>query len=99
MSAELRKTQFVSPSVIRLSVSQLSLNLMHEFLSNFSCGLTGFPWAIRLDNFLIFENFFDFLRILFVFINMGPYVSENFKTLLLLQIAAKSCQTFPEFSS
>ncbi len=29
---------------------------------------------------------------------MGPYESENFKTLLLLQIAAESCQTFPEFS-
>ncbi len=30
---------------------------------------------------------------------MGPYGSENFKTLLLLQIAAESFQTFPEFSS
>ncbi len=30
------------------SVSQLSLNLMHSFISNFSC---GFPWAIRLDLF------------------------------------------------
>ncbi len=30
-------------SVVRPSVSQLSLNLSHGFLSNFSCGL---PWAI-----------------------------------------------------
>ncbi len=30
---------------------------------------------------------------------MGPYGSENFKTLLLLQIAAKRFQTCPEFSS
>ncbi len=30
---------------------------------------------------------------------MGPYGSENFKTLLLLQIAAESFQTLPEFSS
>ncbi len=30
---------------------------------------------------------------------MGPYGGENFKTLLLLQIAAESFQTFPEFSS
>ncbi len=30
---------------------------------------------------------------------MGPYESENFKTLLLLQITAKSFQTCPEFSS
>ncbi len=37
----------VRPSV-RLSVSQLSLNLMHGFLSNFSF---GFPWAIRSDVF------------------------------------------------
>ncbi len=32
------------PSGRPSSVSQLSLNLMHGFLSNFSC---GFPWAIR----------------------------------------------------
>ncbi len=51
--------------------------------------------------FFIFEKkiFFDFLRIFFVFVNMGPYGSKNFKTLLLLQIAAESFQTFPEFSS
>ncbi len=30
---------------------------------------------------------------------MGPNGSENFKTLLLLQIAAKSFETCPEFSS
>ncbi len=39
----------VRPSV-RPSVSQLSLNLMHGFLSNFGC---WFPWAIRSDVFLI----------------------------------------------
>ena len=43
--------------------------------------------------------FFIFIRIFVVFINMGPYGSENFKPLLLLQIAAESFQTFPEFSS
>ncbi len=88
----------VRPLSVRPSVSQLSLNLMNEFLSNFSC---GFPWAIRSDFFWIFEKkfFVDFLRIFFVFVNMGPYGSKNFKTLLLLQIAALSFQTFPEFSS
>ena len=30
---------------------------------------------------------------------MGPYGSQDFKTLLLLQIAAESFQTFSEFSS
>ncbi len=71
---------------------------MHGFLSNFSC---GFPWAICPDVYFIFEKktFSDFLRIFFVFVNMGPYGSENFKMLLLLQIADKSFQTFPEFSS
>ncbi len=85
-------------SVVRPSVSQLSLNLMHGFLSNFS---SGFPWAICPDVFIIFEKktFSDFLRIFFVFVNMGPYGSQNFKTLLLLQIAAESFHTLPEFSS
>ncbi len=46
--------------------------------------------------FFIFEKQNDFLRIFFV--NMGPHGSENFKTPLLLQIAAESFQTFPEFS-
>ncbi len=87
------------------SVAQLSLNLMHRFLSNFgSC----FPWK----NFQKFKKhpsvwpfffkkknfFFVFLRIFFGFGNTGPYGGENFKT-LLLQITAESFQTFPEFSS
>ena len=50
--------------------------------------------------FFIFWNiFFYFSRIFFMFANMVPYGSENFNTLLLLQIAAESFQTFPEFSS
>ncbi len=36
---------------------------------------------------------------LFVFVNMGPYGNKNLKTLLLLQITAKSFETCPEFSS
>ena len=39
-----------------------------------------------------------FKRFLLVLINMGPNRSENFKTLLLLQVAAKSFETCPEFS-
>ena len=35
--------------------------------------------------------------IVFVFVNMGPNATENFKT-LLIQITAKSFQTCPEFS-
>ena len=44
------------------------------------------------------KKLFDFFKIFF-FVNMGRYGSENFKTLLLLQIAAESFQTTPEFSS
>ncbi len=50
-------------------------------------------------NFWKKRCFFDFLRIFFVFVNMGPYGSKNLKTLLFLQIVAESFQTFPEFSS
>ncbi len=39
------------------------------------------------------------LKNLFVFLNMETNGSENFKMLLLLQIATKSFQTCPEFSS
>ena len=38
------------------------------------------------------------IGIFFVFANMGPYGSNNFKTLLLLQITAESFETFPKFS-
>ncbi len=37
------------------------------------------------------------LGFLFVFVNMGPYGTKNFTTLLLLQIAAESFQAFPYF--
>ena len=58
-------------SVRRPSMLQLSLNLMHGFLSNFGCCI---HWAIRSDVFWIFfkKNLGDFLTIFFVFVNMGP---------------------------
>ncbi len=40
---------------------------------------------------------FFFLRIFFVFVKMGPYGSENFKMLLLLQMAPESFQLFLNF--
>ncbi len=49
-------------------------------------------------DFWNFENW-NFNIFVFVFVNMGPNGSENFKTLLLLQIAPQSFQTCPEFSS
>ncbi len=39
------------------------------------------------------------LGIFFVFVNMGPYGSQNFKTLLLTQISFESFQIFSEISS
>ena len=59
------------------------------------------PLGHMLKQLFSFSKFFFlfFLRIFFVFVNMRPCGSKNFKTLLLLQIVAKSFQTFPEFSS
>ncbi len=54
-------------------------------------GIAICPPSVRLCRNLISE--------LDIFVNMGPYGSENFKTLLLLQIAAKCFETCPEFSS
>ncbi len=65
--------------------------------------VVAFLWTIRWGNcfyFCLFIYLFIYLfilRILFVFFNMGPYGSKNFKTLLLLQIAAGSFQTSPDF--
>ncbi len=49
--------------------------------------------------FFIILFFFYFLRIFFVFVNMGTYGSQNFKTLLLPQITFESFQTLSEISS
>ncbi len=54
--------------------------------------LTNYVW-----NFLNVENW-NFNKLCSLS-NMGPKRSENVKTLPLLQIAALSFQTCPEFSS
>ncbi len=87
------------PSSVVRPWSQLYLFLMCGFLSNLGC---CFPWAIPPDVFGIFEkkifSCLDCLGIFFVFGKMEPYASKNFKT-LLLQIAAETFQTSPEYSS
>ena len=101
MSAERMKSKFVRrlssvvcrPSSVRPSMSQLSLNLLQWFLSNFGC---CFSWAIRSEVYWMFEK--NCFTIFFVYVNMGPNGRDNFKTLLLLQIAAKSFETCSEFS-
>ncbi len=85
-------------SVVRLW-HRLSLKLLHGLLSNFSC---GFPWDIIMSRLFCHfwkKFFFEFLGIFFVFVNMGPYGSQNFKTLLLPQITLESFQTVSESSS
>ncbi len=57
------------------------------------------PYAQMFFFFIFEKKKKKFLRIFFVFVNMGPYGSKNLKTMLLLQIAADSFQTFPEFFS
>ncbi len=101
MSAELMKSKFVRrpssviPSPVVRLWHRLSLKLLDGLLSNFCC---GFPWAICPDVFLIFEKK-KFFRNFSVFVNMGPYGSQKFKTLLLPQISFESFQTFSEISS
>ncbi len=47
---------------------------------------------------LEFSKFWNYNDFFFVFVNMGPNGSDDFKTLFLLQITVESFQTFPEFS-
>ncbi len=54
--------------------------------------------TVSIFVFYFKKNKIIFLQIVFVFVNMRPYGSKNFKT-LLLQIAAESVQSFPEFIS
>ncbi len=73
--------------------------LLNCYMCCFHCGFVWFPWAIPPDIFWVFgkKMFCFFLRIFFVFLNMGPYGRGNFKTLLLLQIAAERFQIFLNF--
>ncbi len=48
--------------------------------------------------FIFRKKKFNFLQIFFVFVNMGPYGSENFKTLLLLKSLLNPFIFFSEFS-
>ncbi len=55
------------------------------------------PLGHMLKPFLILEKKLWIFYEIFLFINMGPYGSQNFK-ILLLQITAESLRTFPKFS-
>ncbi len=93
-----RLSSVLPPSVVRPSVSQYIISELNDFFQILVVASSGL-YARMFFEFLKTIFFLIFLRIFFVFVNMGPYGSENFKRLLLLQIAAESSQTFPEFSS
>ena len=80
----------------RYSSLKLLLNLYNSnlFWNFFSVVHTkGMFWIFEIFSIRFFTIFF------FIFVNMGPYGSHNFKTLLLPQITFESFQTFSEFSS
>ncbi len=101
MSAELMKSKFVRrlSSVVHLSVCGIDYlwSYCMDFFQILVVASPG-PYAQTFSSFLK-KTFSDFLRIFFVFVNMGPYGSKTFKTLLLPQKAFESFQTFLEFSS
>ncbi len=86
---------------ISLRSCKVCLFLWHFCILAFLALLDYVSKAHKIEIFLTFWKtffFFFFLRT-FVFVNMGPYSSENFKTLLLLKIAAECSQSFFEFST
>ncbi len=97
MSADLMKSKFVRRPSVR-GIDYL-WTLCMDF---FQILVVASPGLYAQTFFFIFQKKkknWNFLRIFFILVNVGPYGSENFKTLLLLQIAAESFQTFPDFSS
>ncbi len=82
MSAKLMKSKFVRRPSVR-GIDYLWSYCMDCFQISFVA--SPGPYA---------QKIFDFLGIFFVFVNMGPYGSQNFKTLLLPQISFESFQTF-----
>ncbi len=85
-------------NVICDNTCTLNLALMPIFISPFLKFLLSGPHKSTVLDFLKF-GVFDFSGILFVFVNMRPYGSQNFKTLLIPQISFESFQTFSEISS
>ncbi len=77
----------VRPSVRRPSVTSITTEVTAWIAFKFQLWLP-------LVHMSSFHFFFLFFRIFFfVFVNMGPYGSQNFKTLILPQISFESFQT------
>ncbi len=98
MSAELMKSKFVRRPSVHSSVASIISEATAWIAFKFQLWL---PLGHMPRHFFHFwkKKFLDFLGILFVFVNMGPYGRQNFKTLLLPQISFESFQTFSEISS
>ena len=99
---EIRRSSIVRPSSVvrpsvRPSVCGIDYDLWSYCMHFFQNLAVASPGSYAQTFFSFLRNFF--LRIFFVFVNMEPYSSENFKTLLLLQMTVESFETCPEFSS
>ncbi len=93
MSAEIMNSKFVRhrPSSARVAIISQPTRISFKFWFLPPLGHT-------LRQFIFFRKkklVGDFVRIFLVFVNMGPYGSKNFKTLLLVQITAKKFSNFP----
>ncbi len=89
----------VRPSVHRQSVASIIVWIYFEFSASYCMDLFRIlvvaslrPYPRTVLNFWKKKRFFFyfFLPIFFISVNMGPHGSKKFKTLLLLQITAKS---------
>ncbi len=81
------------PSIVNKS----RLNPSFQTFSEFSSQWTLQKYCFGFLKFKVFR--FSLFFFFFVFVNMGPYGSQNFKMLLLPQISFESFQPFTEFSS
>ncbi len=86
------------PSVVLLAVGRLwhllLLKLLHGYFFQILAVASPGPYAQTLGFLFFFYLIFLRFYVFFVFINMGPYGSQNFKTLLLPQITFESFPTF-----
>ena len=87
---------FGSKYIESLLLPQTTFEYFRTF-SEFSSQLSTHKDSVGFLKFWVY-NFSGFF-FLFVFVNMGPSGSKNFKTLLLPQITLESFQTYSEFSS
>ena len=78
----------------RYSLPQITFESFQSF-SEISSQLSTQKYCLGFLTFWVY----DFSLFFFLFVNMGPCQSKNFKMLLLPQITFESFQTFSEFSS